>query len=192
MTRFASSGPEHCIERRPDGVYADPAVLGTTVLAAVDSVLRSGRYFTGLNYPVLLKALFDTGPDLPLGPDGIPLVRLAADIVPFNLQRRPLYRAVRIVGAEAEYVFEQVHLAGADGQPEMPARLDLDEFVADLWLKGVRFGIDIAAVRAAIAGGNAGRIVVARRLEPVPGEDASVVEVSDDIHRSNAPRQLAN
>ncbi len=192
VTRFASTGPEHCIERRPDGVFADPAVLGTTVLAAVDSVLRSGRYFTGLNYPVLLKALFDTGPALPLGADGLPLVRLADDIVPFNLQRRPLYRAVRIAGAEAEYVFEQVHLAGTDGQPEVPVRLDLDEFVADMWLKGIRFGIDIAAVRGAIASGNAGRIVVARRLEPVPGEDASVIEVSEDIHRSNAPRQLAN
>ena len=192
VTRFASSGPEHCLERRPDGVFADPAVLGTTVLAAVDSVLRSGRYFTGLNYPVLLKALFDTGPDLPLGPDGVPLVRLADDIVPFNLQRRPLYRAVRIAGAEAEYMFEQVHLAGAVGQPEMSARLDIDEFVADMWLKGIRFGIDIAAVRGAIASGNAGRVVVARRMEPVPGEDANVIEVSEDIHRSNAPRQLAN
>jgi len=190
--RFASTGPEHCIVRRPDGVFADPAVLGTTVVAAVDSVLRSGRYFTGLNYPVLLKALFDAGPDLPLGPDGVPMVRLADDIVPFNLQRRSLYRAVRIAGAEAEYVFEQVHLAGADGQPEMPARLDFDEFVADMWLKGVRFGIDVAGVRGAIATSNAGRIVVARRLEPVPGEDASVIEVSEDIHRSNAPRQLAN
>ena len=192
VTRFASSGPEHCLERRPNGVFADPAVLGTTILAAVDSVLRSGRYFTGLNYPVLLKALFDSGPDLPLGPDGVPLVRLADDIVPFNLQRRPLYRAVRIAGAEAEYVFEPVHLGGSDGQPEVPARLDVDEFVADMWLKGIRFGIDIGAVRGAIASGNAGRIVVARRLEPVAGEDANVIEVSEDIHRSNAPRQLAN
>jgi len=192
VARFTSSGPEHCIERRPDGVYADPAVLGTTVLAAVDSVLRSGRYFTGLNYPVLLKALFDAGPDLPLGADGRPQVRLADDILPFNVQRRALYRAVRIDGGEAEYVFEQVHLAGADGQPEMPARLDPDEFVADLWLKGVRFGIDLGAVGAAIASVNAGRVVVARRLEPVPGIDASVAEVSQDIHRSNAPRQLAN
>jgi len=192
VTRFASSGPEHCLERRPDGVFADPAVLGTTVLAAVDSVLRSGRYFTGLNYPVLLKALFDTGPNLPLGPDGVPLVRLADDIVPFNLQRRPLYRSVRIAGPEAEYMFEPVHLGGADGQPEVPVRLDIDEFVADMWVKGIRFGIDIGAVRGAIASGNAGRVVVARRLEPVPGDDATVIEVSEDIHRSNAPRQLAN
>jgi uncharacterized protein (DUF342 family) len=56
----------------------------------------------------------------------------------------------------------------------------------------VRFGIDLPAVRAAIAATKADRITVARRLDPVPGEDARIVEVSDDIHRSDAPRQLAN
>ena len=192
VKRFASTGPEHCIEQRPDGVYADPAVLGTTVLAALDGLLRSGRYLAGLDYPVLVKALFDSGPALPTGPDGVPVVRLADAVVPFNPQRRALYRSVKISGGEAEYYFEQVHLAGADGQPEVAARLDVDEFVADMWLKGIRFGIDVAAVREAIALGNAGRIVVARRLEPVAGIDASVIEVSGDIHRSNAPRQLAN
>ncbi|WP_312550625.1 flagellar assembly protein A [Massilia sp.] len=191
-TRFAATGPAHCIDQRPDGVYADPAVLGTTLLAAVDGILRAGRYFTGLDYPVLIKALFDSGPALPVGPDGVARVRLADDIVPFNPQRRALYRSVRIMGGAAEYCFEPVHLTGADGEPEVAARLDIDEFVADMWLKGIRFGIDIAAVRAAIALGNAGRIVVARRLEPVAGIDASVIEVSEDIHRSNAPRQLAN
>lgn len=191
-TRFASAGPAHCIDQRPDGVYADPAVLGTTLLAAVDGILRAGRYFAGLDYPVLIKAMFDSGPALPAGPDGVARVRLADDILPFNAQRRALYRSVRIMGGAAEYCFEPVHLAGADGEPEVAARLDIDEFVADMWLKGIRFGIDIAAVRAAIVLGNAGRIVVARRLEPVAGIDASVIEVSEDIHRSNAPRQLAN
>lgn len=192
VARFAASGPEHCIDRRPDGVYADPAVLGTTLLAAVDNLLRSGQYFSGLDYPVLIKALFDSGPPLPSGPAGVPLVRLADDILPFSAQRRALYRSVKIAGGEAEYYFEPVHLAGPEGQPEVPVRLDIDEFVADMWLKGIRFGIDIAAVRDAIALGNAGRIVVARRLEPEAGIDASVIEVSEDIHRSNAPRQLAN
>src|SRR5205085_6326290 len=28
--------------------------------------------------------------------------------------------------------------------------------------------------------------------EPVPGQDARVIEVSDDLHRSDAPRLLAN
>jgi hypothetical protein len=190
--RFDSAGSEHCILRRPDGVYADPAALGTTVLAAVDGLLRSGSLLQGVDYSVLMKALYGTGPALPQGPDGRPLVRIASDIVPFNVQRRSLYRSVRIAAGEAEYCFEPVFLAGPGGEADIPTRLDLDEFVADMWSKGIRFGIDVGAVRAGIANPHAGRVVVARRLEPVAGTDASVVEVSDDIHRSDAPRQLSN
>ena len=189
--RFDSTGPEHCILRRPDGIYADPAVLGTTVLAAIDSILRSGSILSGLDYPVLIKALYDCGPALPTGPDGLPLVRLANDILPFDEQRRALYRSVRIAGGQAEYCFEPVFLAGPGGE-EIATRLDPDEFVADMWTKGIRFGIDLAAVRAGIMNPHLGRAVVARRLDPVPGIDATVVEVSDDIHRSDAPRQLSN
>ena len=29
--RIAATGPEHCIAKRDDGVYADPSVLGTTL-----------------------------------------------------------------------------------------------------------------------------------------------------------------
>jgi hypothetical protein len=34
--------------------------------------------------------------------------------------------------------------------------------------------------------------VVARRLDPVPGQDARVIEVSEELHRNDAPRLLAN
>jgi hypothetical protein len=190
--RFDTSGPEHCIQQGPDGVFADPAVLGTTVLAALDRILQSGSYLAGLDYPVLIKAIYGSGPELPKGPDGQPLVRLARDIVPFSEQRRSLYRSVKIDDGQAEYCFEPVYLPGPEGEGEVATSLDVDEFVADMWLKGIRFGIDIAAVRAGIAKPASGRMVVARRMEPVPGVDATVVEVSDDIHRSDAPLLLAN
>src|SRR6185369_1681243 len=73
-----------------------------------------------------------------------------------------------------------------------PARLDFGEFVADMWTKGIRFGIDAPAVREAIASGKVARLIVARKLPPAPGRDAAIVEVSESIHRSNAPRLLAN
>jgi uncharacterized protein (DUF342 family) len=192
--RLESTGPEHCIARRPDGVYADPAVLGTTLLAAVDNILRAGEYFVGVDYPVLLKALFAYGPELPRGPGAGPLVRIAAGIAPFDPRRRALYRAAKISGGMAEYYFEPVFLADPDDPEggERPARLDVDEFIADMWGKGIRFGIDVAAVRAVIESGQAGRVTVARRGEPAPGRDAHVVEVSEHLHRSDAPRQLAN
>jgi hypothetical protein len=192
--RFTATGPEHCIAQRADGVYADPAVLGTTLVAAIDSIFRGGHYLGGIDYPVLIKALFGHGPELPRSAGGETQARIAADILPFDPARRELYRSVKIGAGRAEYYFEPVWLPDPqdpDGRGE-PARLDLDEFIADMWLKGIRFGIDIAAVGAAIQLNKAERVMVATRLEPVAGVDARIVEVSDDIHRNDAPRQLAN
>lgn len=184
---------EHCIVKRADGVYVDPTASASTLVAAVDSIFRAGNFLVGLDYPIFLKTLFDHGPALPpAGDDG--MVRIGDDIQPFDAARRALYRPLKLGGGRAEYYFEPVWLPDPQdpqGQGQ-PARLDADEFIADVWIKGVRFGIDLDAVRAAIPASKADRITVARRLDPVPGEDARIVEVSDDIHRSNAPRQLAN
>jgi uncharacterized protein (DUF342 family) len=193
-TRIAATGPEHCIARRDDGVYADPSVLGTTLVAAIDNIYRAGNYFAGIDYPVLLKALYGHGPELPRGPDGAAVVRFADDIRTFDPARRALYRAAKIGRGYAEYVFEPVWLPDPlDPEAEgFPTRLDVDEFIADMWLKGIRCGLDLPAIRAALASSKADRITIARRIDPVPGTDASIVEVSDDIHRNDAPRELAN
>jgi hypothetical protein len=193
-TRIAATGPEHCIAKRDDGVYADPSVLGTTLVAAIDNVYRAGNYFTGVDYPVLMKALFGHGPELPRGPDGTALVRFADDIQSFDPARRALYRAVKIGRGYAEYCFEPVWLPNpVDPDAEgFQTRLDPDEFIADVWTKGIRFGLDLPAIRAAMASSKADRITVARQLDPVAGEDAHIVEVSDDIHRNDAPLELAN
>ncbi len=191
MSNHALPGAEACIARHPDGVYCDVAALGPVLLAAVDAILLRNQYFSGLDYPVLIKALFGHGPELPRNARGEAVVRLADDILPFDPVRRSLYRAVKIADGQAEYYFEPLFLPDAEGV-EQPVRLDVDEFIADVWMKGIRFGVDVAAVRDAIGTGAAGRIVVARRLAPQPGQDARVVEVSNELHRSDAPRQLAN
>jgi hypothetical protein len=192
--RIAATGPEHCIAKRDDGVYADPSVLGTTLVAAIDNVYRAGNYFTGIDYPVLMKALFGHGPELPRGPDGVAVVRFAADIQTFDPARRALYRAVKIGRGHAEYYFEPVWLPDPlDPEAQgFATRLDLDEFIADVWTKGIRFGLDLPAISAAMASNKADRVTIARSLEPVPGADAHIVEVSDDIHRNDAPLELAN
>ena len=190
---------EPCIVTRAGGVYADPA-QGSALATAVDGIFRAGDLLAGLDYAVFLRALFGHGAAADAaaaaatahGEDR--MLRIAADIQPFDPARRALYRSLRIASGRAEYYFEPVRLADPqdpDGEGT-PTRLEVDEFVADTWLKGIRFGIELDAVRAAIASTRADRITVARRLDPVAGEDARIVEVSDDIHRSNAPRQLAN
>jgi len=189
----APAGTENCIIKRRDGIYADPMALGPALAAAVTAVFADS-YFAELDYTIFIKALYDCGPDLPRSPTGEPLVRFAADIVPFTPERRSLYRAVKIGEGKAEYYFEPVFLPDPEDPngTGTPAQLDVDEFVADIWNKGIRFGIDVDAVRAAIAAGKTERVIVARRLDAVPGRDAQIVEVSEDLHRSDAPRQLPN
>ncbi len=187
-----AGGIDHCIIKRRDGVYADPGVLGTTFAAAIDGIYTNNNYFAGLEYAVVIKIIYGVGPALP-GAAGA-LVRFASDIRPFDPQRRALYKSVKIADGKAEYYFEPVVLTDPDDPdgPGVSARLSVDEFIADVWNKGIRFGIDIAAVQRAIEFGKAERVIVASRLEPVPGIDAHIIEVSSDLHRSDAPRQLAN
>lgn len=189
-----AQGMDHCIVKRREGVFADPTVLGPVFHSAVDSLFSNGKFLSGLDYAVLIKILYNVGPDLPRSASGEMLVRIADDIVDFDPGRRTLYKAVKINGGKAEYYFEQVYLPDPDDPDSAgaPAFLDVDEFIADMWSKGIRFGIDAAQVKAAIAAGKNERVNVASRLEAVPGRDAEIIEVSEEIHRSDAPRQLAN
>ncbi len=189
-----AGGMDHCIVRRRDGVYADPSVLGTTFAAALDGIFANNNYFVDLDYAVVLRIIYNVGPPLPRAAPGEVMVRIAADIAPFDPLRRQLYKSLKLSDGKAEYYFEPVVMtdpADPDG-PGVPAKLDIDEFVADVWSKGIRFGIHIDGVKHAIAAGKAERLTVASRLDAVPGIDAHIIEVSSDLHRSDAPRQLAN
>jgi hypothetical protein len=179
---------------RSDGVYLDPTLPNSVFASAFDRVIKANQFFVDLDYGLLIKALYNLGSDFAPATRDELMVRFAAGLQHFTALRRALYKAVKLHGGQAEYYFEPVYLVDED-DPDgagLPAQLDVDEFVADMWSKGVRFGIDIMAVRAAIASGKAERVIVARRLDPVPGIDAQIVEVSSELHRSDAPRQLAN
>jgi len=130
----ATAGIDRCIVKRPDGVFADPTVLATTFAAAIDGVFATNNYFSGLDYAVLIKTLYNVGPNLPRSLTGEAMIRFADDIVPFDPMRRQLYKAVKLGGGKAEYYFEPVVMtdpADPDG-PGVPARLNVDEFVADM------------------------------------------------------------
>ena len=188
-TGAAGLGPG--ILQRADGIYADTSVSGAAFLAAVDNIFSTQRYFTGIDYAAFIKALYGHGPAQ--AREGS-VLRIASGVAAFAPERRALYKAVKINGGRAEYYFEPVYAAdpaNPDG-PGVQARLDVDEFVADMWTKGIRFGIDIHAVAAAVASNKSERTIVAEQADAVPGVDAHVIEVCDDLHRSDAPRQLAN
>ena len=176
--------PQGLVQRH-EGVFLDLSLAPAQLRAAVEQLFQSGQLLAGLDYALFLLTLFHA-PVPRSAPKGEALLRIAARVAPFPPQRRLLYKQVKIRGDSAEFYFEALP-ADADGQ--VPARRELDELVADLWGKGVRYGIDSAAVRALLDAGKAERITVARALAPQPGRDAQLVEVSQGIHRDDAPRE---
>lgn len=200
--------------KTPDGIFVDPAkiVQPGDFYRFVDSLFSSGKRFLDIDYPNFLKLIhLESG----AGDDKGAKLRLAADIVSFPPERKALYKTVKITGdsEQAEYFFEPVSIEireqvplygepGADGSLQVtgyeekvrtePTKLDPDEFVADMWTKGVRYGIDLSTVRQTIAKGEMMRLIFARRLEATPGKDASIEEKSTALHRNDAPKVLAS
>ncbi len=178
------------LSRRPEGLYLDPARLGGEAgfMRFVERLFLSGQRFAGLDYGLFQRLLYPLDEPMPAGPQ-----RLADAVAAFEPERRALYKAVKIgpKGEQAEYFFEPVSLeaAGPDGQTQtVPTRLDFDEFVADMWVKGVRFGIDAAAVRQVIEHGGTGRVAIAAMREATPGRDAGIEEITDALHRDDTPK----
>ena len=56
-----------------------------------------------------------------------------------------------------------------------------------MWLKNVRFGIQVAAVRAALSAPKGERVAAALDLEPTPAQDARVPSSPGEIKLSFAP-----
>ena len=61
---------------RPDGIHIDLGLPPPARAAAINQVFGAGFCLAGLSYPVLIKALYDVGPDL----GAAQAVRLAAAV----------------------------------------------------------------------------------------------------------------
>ena len=200
--------------KRPEGLFVDLSKLDSaeSFQIAADRAFSVNTYFTELDYELFAKLLYDFDPANALAllkntSQATPTLCFAQDIVAFRPERRALYREVKVANGEAEYYFEPVYLEKIIEEPVYedgvivriarktvlePASLTFDEFVADMWSKGIHFGIDVRAVRAAIDSGKTARIVIARRQEVILGKAADIQEIADEIHRDDAPKMLAD
>lgn len=204
------------VSRREDGVFVglpDLHKAGGFELF-VDRLFSGEMLFSELDYGSFLKLLYDAD-WLAVAQAESTELKLAAKIIPFPPQRQELYKEPKVIGGgkQAEYVFEPVSIEEAYeepvyGEPDengvapvietvsktrlLPTRLDFDEFVAAMWLKGVKFGIDEKTVCQAIACDTVMRMTVAKCLEPVAGRDAEILEVRGDLHCDNSPKILAS
>ena len=198
------------IVKREDGVYVDLSLIGGTLdfSAFVDRVFSAGAFFRSLDYRSFASLLYDDG-EAAVAKETRE-IRFAADVVTFQPERQTLYKTLKIEDGVAEYQFEPVFLTSVideqvigeldDGRfgviridhksVSVPTRLDVDEFIAMAWLKGVRFGLDFAAISAAIKNETNARIVIARPCPFKAGRDAEIREQATTLRRDNAPRQL--
>lgn len=204
------------ILRRQDGIFIDLTLfpVGGGFEQFIDQLFSRGYRFERLDYSMLMGLLYDY--DHILDSHGVNAkVKLAENVVDFPDKRKALYKAVKF-DAEyqcAEYFFEPVQMevvieepvygepgedgvapiVGATRKVELrPTKLNLDEFIADMWLKGVRFGIALESVAAVIARNESVRMDVALQLDPTEGTDAEIEEASQALHRDNAPKILPN
>lgn len=204
------------VSLRTEGVFINiPRIPPETgLMPFIERLFGNETRFMELDYDCLMRLLYGSGEAAPTKP-GATEVRIAGGIVRFPPERRALYKGVKIIGGgeRAEYLFEPAAIEVASDEPVygeigddgvrpvigytrtthlQPTRLNFDEFVADLWFKGVRFGIDAAAVRQTIESGATTRMDIAFQLEPTSGMDAEIREESDALHRDNSPKILLN
>jgi hypothetical protein len=202
------------VSKHEDGLYVDLHAIDSRglMMSLIERVFGVGARFVDLDYELFLNLAFLWGPaDIGRQLEGLgqkgkaSQLRLARDIVPFPDERRGIYRSIKILGdgGAAEYIFEPVAVEREEPWPEAPdgsgrrkfvERLypDFDEFIAALWERGVRFGIDAKAVRDAIARDKAERLTIASSRAPTEGKDATIDEQTDLLHRDDTPRLLAN
>jgi hypothetical protein len=199
------------ISSRPDGLYINLSKLHSTDIfeAFVSRIFSENFLFSELNYDAFFKLLYDNDWLLSVQ-NKLANLKIAAGIVQIPPNRLSLYKTVKVLerGKQAEYVFEPVNIevsiehpgeAGvATAVPQksnlvlQPATLDFDEFVAVMWAKGIRYGINAEEVRKVIASRAATRMIVANYLAPTEGKDADILEVCPDLHRDNSPKTLLN
>lgn len=207
------------VVRDKEGLWVDLNWFGGSAEFTewVDRMFVRGRFFRELDYPVFLRLAYDFEPGVVVDElraceaEGRPArLRLAAGISTILPVRIPLYRGLKTGGGKAEYLFEPLSLEfagapaggeptdGEDGQASpdqaqvvtQKTHLDFDEFVAQMWLKGLRYGIDEAAVRKAIGEDFVGRTTVAAARAPGPSRDAGIEELSGVLRRDDAPGVL--
>ena len=207
--------PEYLL-RQQGGIFVNLSLFpaGGGFAEFLERLFAAGARFHDLDYSLFTDLLYNYDAVLDAYGTGAK-VKLAADIVDFLPRRKALYKAVKMdaESKHAEYLFEPVQIEvevempvygepGADGVTPIigsarkwelkPTKLDLDEFIADMWMKGVRFGIDVEAVADAISRGDATRMDVAFQRDATEGSDAEIEEASDALRRDNSPKRLPN
>ncbi len=165
----------------PRGIFALLERMDDSLELArlVDQVFSAGLHFKGLNYKNLAGLLHDL-PPLKLR---FPRLLIAETVAPFTAARRALYQGELFANPrEASYDFtfrldSRITFAQGVKPPTADeAPRNIDEFVAAMWQKGIRYGLDLEAVEKGlnVPRNQYLRLKFAQALDPTPGVNARV------------------
>ena len=212
---FNQFGASSFVVKTGDGVFVDLAKLESSEQFSLlaERVFSTGYFFSDLDYKAFLDLLREYTSEViaakhPSAVKRSGTMRFASNIVIFPPERLKFYRDARISSGKAEYLFESILVDKTVEEPlyaenaevvgveqrtvTVKDALSFDEFVAAMWMKGIRFGIDADAVKSIIASGKTGRFTFARFLPPSEGQDSSLKEETSKLHRDNSPRKLSD
>jgi hypothetical protein len=166
-----------------------------TALAFVEAVFRAGYYFKDLSYKNFLAILYD----LFSVKTNFKRLMLAKGLAPLSPRRELLYQGELALGRhDAMYDFTlTVDSRAAFAKGIRPPKADeeprsADEFVAVMWKRGIKFGLDMEAVAQGLAvrKNQFLRLCVAQASAPRPGDNArteALISLEKDLRPLETP-----
>ncbi|MCB1909256.1 MAG: DUF342 domain-containing protein [Rhodocyclaceae bacterium] len=189
------------VVRRSDGLFVDLERFrdSSEFRHLIERLMAAGYLFRGISYADFCALMFDypaaavkeaVAHCRSSGREA--MIRWAAALDSFDPARATLYRKVHFDDGCAYYLFEPVCLdaVGTQSEASEPTRLDVDEFIVQMWLKDLRAGLDVDTIRDCIEHQRYGRTLIARTIAPQPGADATVLELCNGLRRDDRPRVL--
>lgn len=144
----------------------------------VDSIFNSNYYFEWLDDELFSKLILSPSEFQASLKSEVKQIKLCDKILPISPERAAKYHKPMIFWTnkdQAEYTFNPLfdEEVGEWGRMvEIRNYLNKDEFIARMWIHGVRFWFQIEAIKEAIQAPKDKKVVIAEALPIVPGKDA--------------------
>lgn len=204
--------PEY-IKKTNNGLCVDLALLPPfnesqfpekSFTAFIDAVFSQNYFLEGVDYKILCDLLYE--PQIIQDElkkreksEASTLLHFANSQKQFDINRRALYKDDNLTfpehgeGASAFYLFEKVGLPDPKNMWKIiSTQLNIDEFIAFLWGKGIRYGVEVKTVNTVIHSSELGVVMVAKQLGATKGEGAKYQKLTENMDQHIFPKILAN
>lgn len=172
-------GYDSLVQVKEDGVFIDVSSLTRQrFMSYVDSVFTNNYYFEWLDYALFSQLIFNPS-DIKWNPNYTGYqIKMCDKIAFLSPERAKKYHKPMIFGKnkdQAEYTFSPLYdeVLDENGKTiEVRILLNRDEFIAKMWLYGIRYGLQIPAIEEALIAPKEKKVLIAEALPSTPWQDA--------------------